>query len=108
MVLLGDAAHPTTPNLGQGAAMAIEDACVLARALDHKPVLSDALALFERARVPCTTWVTRTSRHIGAVGQWTAPWATTGRDHALRLAPQAVQRRQTQWLAAYDATTAPL
>jgi len=48
VVLLGDAAHPTTPNLGQGAAMAIEDAQVLQRALKRVPVSSDR-PLRERA-----------------------------------------------------------
>ena len=48
--ILGDAAHATLPYLAQGAAMAIEDGPVLARALDQGAVLADSLALYERNR----------------------------------------------------------
>lgn len=48
--ILGDAAHATLPYLAQGAAMAIEDGAVLARALGQSSTLSDALALYERNR----------------------------------------------------------
>jgi salicylate hydroxylase len=53
MTLLGDAAHPMLPFLGQGAAMAIEDAYVLARELARSPqdVIS-ALRAYEAERVP--------------------------------------------------------
>ena len=51
VVLLGDAAHPTTPNLGQGACMAIEDAVVLARALvEARDAATGVRALYRRAR----------------------------------------------------------
>jgi len=49
-VLVGDAAHPILPFLGLGAALAIEDAVVLARALVQVPELTSAFAAFERAR----------------------------------------------------------
>ena len=50
--LLGDAAHPMSPFLGQGAALAIEDGVVLARCLAELCDLPSALALYERARRP--------------------------------------------------------
>jgi salicylate hydroxylase len=50
VVLVGDAAHPILPFLGLGAALAIEDAVVLARALVQVPELTSAFAAFERAR----------------------------------------------------------
>lgn len=50
VAMLGDAAHPMTPFLGQGAAMAIEDAVVLARALAAAPTVAGALAAYEDAR----------------------------------------------------------
>ena len=49
-VLLGDAAHPTTPNLGQGACMAIEDAVVLARSIDRAADAEAAFATYRAAR----------------------------------------------------------
>lgn len=108
VVLLGDAAHPTTPNLGQGAAMAIEGAQVLQRALERVPVPSEAFAPFEHARAPRTAWVTRSSRRVGVIGQWSAPWAVGVRDLLVRATPGAAQRRATGRLSDYDATTAPL
>lgn len=49
--VLGDAAHPLLPYLGQGAVMAIEDAVVLGRAFHDAEDLSQALARYEAARV---------------------------------------------------------
>jgi hypothetical protein len=55
VTLLGDAAHPTTPNLGLGGCMAIEDAVVLAYALSHATSSMEALAVYENERVSRTT-----------------------------------------------------
>lgn len=66
VTLLGDAAHPTTPNLGQGACMAIEDAVALARNLVLTP--HDAVAglrAYERERMPRTAFVTNQSWRLG-------------------------------------------
>ncbi|WP_340686162.1 FAD-dependent monooxygenase [Amycolatopsis coloradensis] len=50
MVILGDAAHATSPAAGQGAAMAIEDAVTLARCLRDVPSIPKALAVYEGLR----------------------------------------------------------
>jgi len=50
VTLLGDAAHPTLPYLAQGAAMALEDAAIIARALDQAGDVAAALQLYERNR----------------------------------------------------------
>lgn len=50
VTMMGDAAHPMTPFLGQGAAMAIEDAVVLARAIDEAPDVETALIWYEETR----------------------------------------------------------
>jgi salicylate hydroxylase len=52
LALLGDAAHPMLPFLGQGAALALEDAVVLARALGAEPDVAAALQRYDRARQP--------------------------------------------------------
>ncbi len=57
VLLIGDAAHATSPNMAQGAGMAIEDAIVLAETLGSATSLTDALATFERRRRPRTDWV---------------------------------------------------
>ena len=50
MVLVGDAAHATSPSSGQGASMAIEDALVLGQCLRDVPSTREAFATFERVR----------------------------------------------------------
>ena len=50
MVLIGDAAHATSPSSGQGASMAIEDGVVLARCLRDLPEVPQAFAAYERLR----------------------------------------------------------
>ena len=57
VTILGDAAHPTLPYLAQGAAMAIEDGLVLARALDDSPSIAAGLDLYARNRVERTARV---------------------------------------------------
>jgi 2-polyprenyl-6-methoxyphenol hydroxylase-like FAD-dependent oxidoreductase len=57
VVLIGDAAHATSPNMAQGAAMALEDALVLTNCLQRIPTIPDALAAFEAQRRPRTEWV---------------------------------------------------
>jgi salicylate hydroxylase len=59
--LLGDAAHPTLPYLAQGAAMAVEDAAVLTRALSASGSIAQALDLYQRNRVDRTARVVRQS-----------------------------------------------
>ena len=67
VTLLGDAAHPMLPYLAQGAAMAIEDAVVLAACLGHTADVSAALRQYETIRLPRTTRVQGDARHNGTV-----------------------------------------
>jgi 2-polyprenyl-6-methoxyphenol hydroxylase-like FAD-dependent oxidoreductase len=62
VLLFGDAAHATSPNMAEGAGMAFEDALVLAETLASAPDVPTALTLFQRRREPRTTWV-RTQTH---------------------------------------------
>jgi 2-polyprenyl-6-methoxyphenol hydroxylase-like FAD-dependent oxidoreductase len=59
ITLLGDAAHPMLPYLAQGAAMAVEDAFVLAACLDRNPDVPAALRAYEASRLPRTARVQR-------------------------------------------------
>jgi 2-polyprenyl-6-methoxyphenol hydroxylase-like FAD-dependent oxidoreductase len=97
VTLLGDAAHPMTPNLGQGAAQALEDAIVLARKLgsgDIEPV--SALREYEAARIPRTTMIVRRSWQLGRVAQLSSPLACRLRDAVVKAMPPRVQRRQQE------------
>jgi 2-polyprenyl-6-methoxyphenol hydroxylase-like FAD-dependent oxidoreductase len=57
VVLVGDAAHATAPTLSEGAAMALEDAVVLAEALTRAATVGEALRSYESRRRPRTKWV---------------------------------------------------
>jgi FAD-dependent urate hydroxylase len=57
VVLVGDAAHATSPNMAEGAAMAFEDAVVLADCLTRSDSSAVALAAFEERRRRRTDWV---------------------------------------------------
>ena len=57
VVLVGDAAHASSPNMAQGAAMALEDALVLADALTTSQDIEEALEQYEQRRAARVTWV---------------------------------------------------
>jgi FAD-dependent urate hydroxylase len=81
VVLIGDAAHATSPNMAQGAAMALEDALVLTDCLQRIPAIPDAIAAFEARRRPRTDWV-RTQTHRRDHTRYLPP---TIRDNVLRF-----------------------
>ena len=98
IVCVGDAVHAMLPYMGQGAAMAIEDAVMLARALDAEDVLSAALELFTTVRKPRTDWIQNASRQRADFWEKTDAKKQSGSSLAnLHLA-----------IYPYDAGTAPL
>jgi 2-polyprenyl-6-methoxyphenol hydroxylase-like FAD-dependent oxidoreductase len=107
VTLLGDAAHPTTPDLGQGGCMAIEDAVVLAYALARAPSFTDAFTCYEKERVPRTTAIVEASRRFGQVAQLRNPVAVWLRDSLLRLTPQRTIRKQLLKTASFALPTIP-
>lgn len=98
VVLLGDAAHAMTPNLGQGGAQAIEDAFVLAEQVAGRDSLAEALDAYERVRRPKATWVVNTAWRLGKLAHWQNAPARWLRDRALRWLPGRVARAQTRRL----------
>ncbi|MEU9554227.1 FAD-dependent monooxygenase [Streptomyces fumanus] len=88
IALLGDAAHAMTPNLGQGACQALEDAVTLAAALAAAPTVEAALARYDAERRPRSQAVARAARQAGRMGhQLSHPLAVALRDTAMRLTP---------------------
>jgi FAD-dependent urate hydroxylase len=81
VVLIGDAAHATSPSMAQGAAMALEDALVLADCLRDIQAIPDALAAFEARRRPRTDWVRAQTRRR----DHTRHLPPTVRDNVLRV-----------------------
>jgi 2-polyprenyl-6-methoxyphenol hydroxylase-like FAD-dependent oxidoreductase len=80
VVLIGDAAHATPPHMGEGGALAMEDALVLAELLASAGTVEDALGAYEARRRPRADWVQQQSRI--AAKAWVLPPAQ--RDAALR------------------------
>lgn len=104
MTLLGDAIHPTTPNLGQGGCLSMEDASVLARCFEKYGASEDALRNYERHRYSRTATLTKISRYYGSVGQWESVWARALRRIPLSLTPELLAQRLIQIVFDYDAT----
>lgn len=102
VVRIGDAAHPMTPNLGQGACMAIEDACAIAELLAARPAAAQAIEAFERLRSERIRRVVRMSRYWGRVSQLQGAFLSKGRNAILRLIPQSVQQSVYGSWYAYD------
>lgn len=73
VLLVGDAAHPTTPQLASGAGMAVEDGLVLAEELSRATNVHEALFMFMRRRFDRCRLVTESSMEIGRLEQERAP-----------------------------------
>ncbi|MFI5621336.1 NAD(P)H-dependent oxidoreductase [Streptomyces sp. NPDC051567] len=86
VVLLGDAAHPMVPALGQGANMALEDAIVLADAMASHPSVTAALDAYARERVGRAASVVLRSRHRGSLDEVTDRAAVSRRNARTRSA----------------------
>lgn len=88
VVLLGDAAHATTPNLGQGACMAIEDAATLMNALvKYEPM--EAFRRYSSHRVVRTTGIVNQSWRVGRLAQLENELLRRLRDNAFRMLPKS-------------------
>ena len=86
VTLVGDAIHPMTFNVGQGACQAIEDAVVLARRLAAEPDPVVALRGYEGERKERTAGMIKLARRIGSMAQWDNPLACRLRDQIWKRA----------------------
>jgi 2-polyprenyl-6-methoxyphenol hydroxylase-like FAD-dependent oxidoreductase len=82
VALLGDAAHPMTPNLGQGGCQALEDAAVIARlaGAGEAEGIPEILVGYSKVRVPRTTDIVRRSRRVAAMAMRTGATGVAVRD----------------------------
>jgi len=102
VTLLGDAAHPMTPNLGQGGCQAIEDALLLARCLAEGGVVDASLRRYESLRIPRTRFIVNASRRIGRAFQMESPILCRLRDLAIRMMPASMSYRSLAAIAGYE------
>jgi 2-polyprenyl-6-methoxyphenol hydroxylase-like FAD-dependent oxidoreductase len=97
VLLTGDAAHPTTPNLGQGANMAVDDAISLARALRDETAISAALDRYQQERLPRTRMVVQRSWSFGRMCTWDSALGVWFREVMIRLTPDRLMRDMLRW-----------
>jgi len=93
VTLLGDAAHPPTPNLGQGACQALEDALVLGFCLVDQREPVAALRAYEARRMKRSAAIIEQSYVFGKIGQWEHPLLCSLRDGLTPLAFAAILPR---------------
>jgi 2-polyprenyl-6-methoxyphenol hydroxylase-like FAD-dependent oxidoreductase len=102
VVLVGDAAHATTPGVGQGAAQAIEDAVVLVERLTGTADAFVALAEYEAIRRPRAEAVLKMSRRVDKAAQLSSPLGCRIRNVLVRRLPERAQGRQLERLVRYQ------
>ena len=94
ILLMGDAAHATTPNMGQGACMAIEDAATVANCLEKHENPTEAFLTFENIRIKRTTLIVNRSWSFGRLGQIESPFWGGLRNAMLRMVPASMAEKQ--------------
>ncbi|MEO0895040.1 MAG: FAD-dependent monooxygenase [Bacteroidota bacterium] len=95
--LIGDAAHATTPNMGQGACQAIEDAYVLSECMG-KYEIPFAFHKFEELRLKKANNVVNMSWRLGKIAHWTQPALVSLRNTLMRLTPSSLSSKQSESL----------
>jgi 2-polyprenyl-6-methoxyphenol hydroxylase-like FAD-dependent oxidoreductase len=103
VTLLGDAAHPCTPNLGLGGCMALEDALVLAKCIAMQRSLDFALLRYESLRRRRTRHVQQRSLRMGQIGQWQNRAVVAGRRLVTSLLPAALFEHNLRRVYSYEA-----
>jgi 2-polyprenyl-6-methoxyphenol hydroxylase-like FAD-dependent oxidoreductase len=91
MILIGDAGHATTPNLGQGAAMGIESAYVFGELLKTYS-LDDAMKLYPKARLDRVKHIRDRSWLIGELAHLKSPLWRAVRNFVMRITPHSVNQ----------------
>jgi 2-polyprenyl-6-methoxyphenol hydroxylase-like FAD-dependent oxidoreductase len=101
MALIGDAAHATTPDLGQGACQAIEDAYVIAQQININQNIEAGFKLFEEKRIKKATYITNTSWQFAQITNTTGliKSALMG---ILRMTPNSIKDKQLDKIYSLD------
>ena len=101
ITLLGDAAHPTLPTMGQGACMALEDAIVVTKCLLAQSNSSAAFQQYESQRFARTKMIVEQSLQAGQLIQWENRAAVVVRETVMKLLPTPVLKNKIKLLHAY-------
>jgi 2-polyprenyl-6-methoxyphenol hydroxylase-like FAD-dependent oxidoreductase len=102
VTILGDAAHATTPNLGQGACQAIESAVSLSRSLVEEDSVESAFRRYKAERHARTAWITNRSWTMGKVAQIENGLLCSLRNAVLRATPAPVMLKEMMTAARFE------
>ncbi len=102
VVLLGDAGHATTPNLGQGACQAIEDAVILPKFISDTASVEASLKAFSDLRLPRTTKIVERSLLFGQIAQTDNRLLAGIRNLLMQLTPESISRKQIEFIHHVD------
>lgn len=103
VVLVGDAAHPSLPNMGQGTSQAFEDVAVLADRLVYEPDIRSAFSAYEVRRRERARAAWAQARALARIGGWHNPLTCWLRERMLAMAPERTQLRQLERLFSFSA-----
>ncbi len=98
--LIGDAAHATTPNMGQGGCQAVEDAWALFNIFSQTKIPEIAFERFRKKRFAKTSKITNQSFFLGEMAHW--KYGRSIRNAFLKLMPEQMGRKQTEWVLNID------
>jgi 2-polyprenyl-6-methoxyphenol hydroxylase-like FAD-dependent oxidoreductase len=108
VVLIGDAAHPMTPDLGQGACQAIEDAVVLADCLTPNRSIEDSLADFTSRRLRRIRGIVREARFLGKLNSSTSRFCELARLSMFKITPSSYSERHLEGISGRGAFEAQM
>jgi 2-polyprenyl-6-methoxyphenol hydroxylase-like FAD-dependent oxidoreductase len=104
VTLLGDAAHPMTPDMNQGAGQTIEDAIILASLLERNFSLQEALSRYEHLRIPRTSKIVKQSRQSGEIEHIRNPLLCSLRNTMYALTPSELLIKQMVIVSRFELT----
>lgn len=102
VVLIGDAAHATTPNLGQGGCQAVEDALVLAKCLKENKNPASAFTQYQSLRYKKALHVVNISWQFGKMTNLGSPVLRWLRNNAMRMMPESIAIKQLDKILRLD------
>ncbi|MDH6253886.1 2-polyprenyl-6-methoxyphenol hydroxylase-like FAD-dependent oxidoreductase [Chryseobacterium sp. H1D6B] len=94
LCLIGDAAHATTPNMGQGACQAIEDAYIIGKLLENTRNFNVVFEQFQQIRRHKVDYIVNTSWKVGRISQW--EHGNSIRNFLMRLIPERINQKQIE------------
>ncbi len=100
--LIGDAAHATTPNMGQGACQAIEDAYTIGKLLENGHKLPELFGLYQSIRSQKVNSIVRQSLLLGRISHIENKFFARLRNFAMRNAPASAAQRQLDFITNID------